>query len=47
MSPWLFTVYMDAVMKDEKIEMGRRGESGDRLTSCMQIHWGENSGRFC
>ena len=25
MSPWLFNVYMDAVMKVVKIEMGRRG----------------------
>ena len=25
MSPWLFNVYMDAVMKEIKIGMGRRG----------------------
>ena len=26
MSPWLFNVYMDAVMKDVKIGMGRKGD---------------------
>ena len=26
-------------MKDEKIGMGRRGESGDCLASCMQMTW--------
>ena len=25
MSPWLFNVYMDVVMKEMKIGMGRRG----------------------
>ena len=25
MSPWLFSVYMDGVMKEVKIGMGRRG----------------------
>ena len=35
MSPWLFSVYMDAVMKEVKME--RREESGDCLTSCMQM----------
>ena len=25
MSPWLFSVYMDAVMKEVKMGMGRRG----------------------
>ena len=25
MSPWLFNVYIDAVMKEVKMEMGRRG----------------------
>ena len=39
MSPWLFNVYMDAVMKEVKLEMGRRGESGDCLASCMQMAW--------
>ena len=27
MSPWLFNVYMDGVMKEVKIGMGRRGVS--------------------
>ena len=27
MSPWLFSVYMDGVMKDVKMGMGRRGVS--------------------
>ena len=31
MSLWLFNVYMDAVMKEVKIEMGRRGESADDM----------------
>ena len=39
LSPLLLNVYIDAVMKDLKIEMGRRGESGDYLASCMQITW--------
>ena len=39
LSPLLLNVYIDAVMKDFKIEMGRRGESGDYLASCMQITW--------
>ena len=25
MSPWLFNVYMDAVMKEEKMGLGRKG----------------------
>ena len=25
MSPWLFNVYMDAVIKEEKMGIGRRG----------------------
>ena len=46
MSSWLFNVYMDAVMKEVKMWMGRngvryleegRGESGDYLASCMQM----------
>ena len=37
MSPWLFSVYMDAVMKEVKMGMGRRGETRDYLTSCMKI----------
>ena len=27
MSPWVFNVYMDAVMKELKMGMGRRGEN--------------------
>ena len=27
MSPWLFNVYMDGVMKEVKMRMGRRGVS--------------------
>ena len=26
MSPWIFNVYMDSVMKEVKMGMGRRGE---------------------
>ena len=29
MSHWLFNVYMDAVMKEVKMGMGRKGENGD------------------
>ena len=36
MFTWLFIVFMDAVM-EVKMEMGRRGESGDCLVSCMQM----------
>ena len=39
MSSWLFNVYMDAVMKEVKMGMGRRGENGNYLTSCMQMTW--------
>ena len=38
MSPWLFIVYMDAVMK-VKMWMGRRGESRDNLAFYMQMTW--------
>ena len=38
-SSWLFNVYMDAVMKEGKIGMGRRGKSGDGLASCIQMTW--------
>ena len=38
MSLWLFSVYMDAV-KVVNMGMGRRGESGDYLASCMQMTW--------
>ena len=33
-SPWFF---MDVVMEEENVGMGRRGESGDYLASCMQM----------
>ena len=54
MTPWLFNVYMGAVMK-VKMGMGRREESGDCLVSCMQVIWvfgvggrpGVNGGTFC
>ena len=36
-SPWLFNVYMDTVIKEMKIGLWRRGESGNCLASCMQI----------
>ena len=36
MSLWLFNVYMDAVMKEEKNVMEKRG---DCLASCMQMTW--------
>ena len=39
MSHWLFNVYMDTVMKEVKIGMGRRKESGDYLASWMQMTW--------
>ena len=39
MSPWLFNIYMDAVMKEVKMGMGRRKESGDCLASCIQMTW--------
>ena len=39
MSPWLFNVYMNEVMKEVKMGMGRRGESGDYLPSYMQMIW--------
>ena len=37
MSPWLFNIYMDRVIKEIKMGMGRRGEGGDCLASFMQI----------
>ena len=37
-STWSFNVYMDAVMK-MKMGMGRREESEDCLSSCMQMNW--------
>ena len=38
-SPWLFNVYMDGVIKDVKMGMGRREESGDCMVSCMHMTW--------
>ena len=32
-SPWLFNLYMNTVMEEDK--MGRRKENGDCLASCM------------
>ena len=39
MSLWLFNLYMDTVMKEVKMRMGRKGENGDYLVSCMQMIW--------
>ena len=39
MSPWLFNVYINAMMEDVKMGIGRREESGDCLASCMQNTW--------
>ena len=39
MSLWLFNVYMDAVMKEVEMGMGRRGENRDYLAFCMQMTW--------
>ena len=36
MSPCLFNVYMDGLMKEVKMGMERRGESRDYLASFMQ-----------
>ena len=33
MSPWLFNLYIDVVMKEVKIRMRKRGESGDCLNN--------------
>ena len=35
----LFNVYMGAMMNEVKMGMGRRGKSGDYLSSCMQMTW--------
>ena len=35
MSPWLFIVYMDGVMKEVKMGMGRMGEKGYFLASLL------------
>ena len=45
MTPWLFSIYIDAVMKEVKMSMERSGvrllegggENKDYLVSCMQI----------
>ena len=46
MSPWLFNVYMDAVMKELKMGMRRKRVrfldekgNGDCLNSCIQMSW--------
>ena len=39
MPPWLFNIYMNAVMEKVKMGMGRRGECGDYLASYMQMTW--------
>ena len=45
MSTWLFNVYMDAMLKEVKMVMRRRGVRfmedgrGDYLVSCMQMTW--------
>ena len=42
MFSWLFNVYIDAVMKEVKMGMGRMGDlcrkkNGDRIASCMEM----------
>ena len=37
--PWLFNVYMNGVMKEVKMGMGRRGEGRYCLASYMQMNW--------
>ena len=39
MPPWLFNVYMDGVLKEGTMGMGRRGKNGDYMASCMQTNW--------
>ena len=39
MSPSLFYVYMDAVMKEGKMGMGNREENGDYLAACMKASY--------
>ena len=36
---WLFNVYMDPVMKEVKMGMGRREESEDYLASSRKMTW--------
>ena len=43
-SPWLFNLYMDAGMKEEKMGLGRKGvkfqeEGRHCLPSCMRMTW--------
>ena len=38
MSPWLFNAYMDTVMKEVKMGIGRKGKSRDCRASCMQMN---------
>ena len=42
MSPWLFIIYMGGMIKEVKMGMGRMGESGDCLASCIQMNCGES-----
>ena len=39
MRPWFFNIYMDAMINEVKMRMGRRGESGNYLATCMQMTW--------
>ena len=39
MFPWLFNVYMDAVMKELKMEMGRGGSEISGGEKRMEIAW--------
>ena len=38
-SPWLLNVYMYAVMREVKMEIGKRGWNGKCLAYCIQINW--------
>ena len=38
MSSWPFILHMATTMKGVKMGMERRGESGDYLSSCMQVN---------
>ena len=42
MCPWFFNMYMGTVMKEVKMGMERRRESGDYLPSFMQVLYGES-----
>ena len=46
MSPWIFNVYINAVLKEVKMGMGKmgvrfldEGKSGDYRASCIQMIW--------